>query len=349
MKLYFLLLICACGLYAQPAPPNIPGGSGLPSGCTSTTGQIHCNNGFTSGTGSTAGVINLYDSGGVNYTGFTAPSSLVTPYVLAFPSAAPTSGQSLTFAAPSGGISTGSWSSGGGVTPSIITTYNAAPSCTSGIAGQLFLIPTGAGIFGQCDGSTTHWMYNHFAVTPPGPKSGWTVEQSDTSVANPDGSIMISATNTAAYNALVKTVSSKTSWTIGVTNQFFVNTTGEAECLAIAGDAAAIWGFGDHTYVGGAAFYQETVNTIASDYSSRSTAPYGNSTDPVSNNGLKWFRIYLSGGNIHFARSSDGLNFIDIPSAAQSDSSTSFTSVGFGCSTISAGGNAAQMTVFSVN
>jgi len=347
-----------CNVPNTWSPVGLTGGS-LGACTIDGAGNLSCPGSVFSGTGSLAGMLSLYEIGtnGNSFIGLLAPDFIPVSYTLKLPALPPQSGQVLQFAAPSNGVSEGSWASASGASgsgessngasASIITTYSDSPPCSASNAGQLFLIPTGAGIFGQCDGTKTRWMYNHFSVTPPGSKSAWTVKQADTGVANDDGSISISASATGAYNSLLKPVSNKTSATFAFTDQFAMYGSGSAQCMVMVTDAAGAWAWGDYSYIGGATYYGQAVNTIASDFSSRSGAPFSTITDGATNNGLKWFRVALSGGNIRFYRSTDGLTWMEYPYSARPDSSTAFTSVGFGCTTLG-DANSAMMTVYSV-
>ena len=227
-------------------------------GCTvDAASNLTCPGSVFSGTGSLAGMLSLYEIGtnGDTFIGLVAPDLIPASYTLKLPSLPPQSGQILQFGAPSNGVAEGSWgtasgTTSGGTAPSVITTYSNPAPCSASNAGQLFLIPDGAGIFGQCDGSKMKWFYNHFAVTPPGGKNEWSVKQADTAVANSDGSITISAVNTAAFNSLVKPVTSGTTLTVAYTDE--LNSVGFiAACYAIATDGAGIWDLATRYMPGG--------------------------------------------------------------------------------------------------
>jgi hypothetical protein len=53
--------------------------------------------------------VDLYPSGSSSYVGLTAPAAVPSTYQLALPATAPVPGQVMTFSAPAGGLSTGSW------------------------------------------------------------------------------------------------------------------------------------------------------------------------------------------------------------------------------------------------
>lgn len=323
--------------------------------CTiDTDSNLSCPGSFFSGTGSVPGMLSLYELGtnGNNAISLAAPNSLAASYTLQLPTIAPQAGQVLNFGAPVNGISTGLWTPmSAGISPSIITTDVTSLPCTSANAGQLFLIPTGAGISGQCDGTTMRWLYNGFAVVPPGPKAGWTAKQADTSVANPDGSMYLSATNTSAYNGLIQSVSgSTTSFTVAYT--FQGDSYNYMWCGIVAGDAfingyGQLYGFGDQTNNTNTSPMTDT-RQILLDFTGSPSGITAVQKFSQAANGLKWKRISIDGTHLHFWTSTDGLNWNELTlSTPYADSSPTLTQVGFACTTSGITPGTASMTVFS--
>ena len=105
-----------------------------------SSGNIVTPGTISGGTSGTAGSIKFYDSGGTNFTGWSAPTSLSGGCLLDIPAGDP-AGQVLQFAAPSGGHCAGSWiSAGGGASP-----YNPVSSVTWSTYGSTFTSITTTG------------------------------------------------------------------------------------------------------------------------------------------------------------------------------------------------------------
>ncbi len=111
--------ISGCNVGASIAPCSVSGST------------MDCPGGFAA-QGSGPGVMQLFDSGGVNYVGYTAPSSVSANYYTQEPGSPPNNGAGLgqvrTCPTPSGGISVCTW-----VTTGTGTVTNTSGSLTAGV------------------------------------------------------------------------------------------------------------------------------------------------------------------------------------------------------------------------
>ena len=130
-----------------------------------SSGNIVTPGTISGGTSGTAGSIKFYDSGGTNFTGWSAPTSLSGGCLLDIPAGDP-AGQVLQFAAPSGGHCAGSWiSAGGGASP-----YNPVSSVTWSTYGSTFtsITTTGSSFLvneTMTSVGSTPWFGRYFAVS----------------------------------------------------------------------------------------------------------------------------------------------------------------------------------------